>query len=553
MRVWRLRKMRIAAAVMLLALMIALVVAVASPYRPMVERPVEIEDIWVLEDTRQESEKPLVTALENNGVPLAYDAQENTFYCTLGMENGEEWPQLHLTASGAKSVSVCFVDDYTYDYCSDAIREGYSYGLFAYTEAEYSYFNIVFTGLPQVCLYTQEQIDRQDVPITVYVGMEGEEALTTSARVHARGHWSYKNTDKKSYEIEFTRRTNGTGKIARMVPGMGETDKILLLAMAGDEMMMRDRLSWAMAEKVWPQTEGFAPRRTQYTEVFLNDAYCGVYLMMLPYDYEQELAKAGNSATDTNRVYRVVPHAYERPYIEDESVVLADRGSLGYELRYTNGDSAFEPFQAYLKMMRATCGEDEFTALVRTHMDMDSMLRYALLMQGMVLMDNSRSNMYIWIKHDKAGDRYCYALWDMDMSWDYDAGAESDYWICNPMIDRVLSLDVDGARSRLASMWEKMKDAGFTYEGVEKMVSGYARELQDSGAFARDAQRWQKAVSAPDVSRILNTVDQRFMVMDGVIDYIAKAKGAIAFLDVGKREERLVVSLFEEIENLFEE
>ena len=47
----------------------------------------------------EESEEPLVTRLFCNGAEAAYDAESNTFYCTLGLENGEEWPEIKLTTA----------------------------------------------------------------------------------------------------------------------------------------------------------------------------------------------------------------------------------------------------------------------------------------------------------------------------------------------------------------------------------------------------------------------------------------------------------------------
>ena len=86
-----------------LVLALAGVIACASPYAPAAApAPEDVETIWAIEDAREESDAPLVTALAMNGVPLAYDAESSTFYCTLGMDNGEEWPVLRLTAPEAR-------------------------------------------------------------------------------------------------------------------------------------------------------------------------------------------------------------------------------------------------------------------------------------------------------------------------------------------------------------------------------------------------------------------------------------------------------------------
>ena len=142
----------------ILALLAVLVgtVILASPYAPVVGAFRPIEEIWAIEDERVMSETPLVTALSNHNVPLAYDAQQNTFYCTLGLEQGGEWPDIHLTAPGASGITLCFTDDYTFDSCDTAIREGYPYEIMAYTDETYAYFDIVFTGLPIVTLYAQK-------------------------------------------------------------------------------------------------------------------------------------------------------------------------------------------------------------------------------------------------------------------------------------------------------------------------------------------------------------------------------------------------------------
>ena len=163
-----------------------------------IEPIMELEDAWAVEDTRTESEAPLVTALENFGVPLAYDKNENTFYCSLGLKNGEEWPELKLTAPDASGVSICFSDDYTYDYCADAIAEGYSYELMAYTDTEYSYFYIVFTGLPVVSIRTQEEITLEEGHARFAIGSVDQGSLSCEGLVRLRGDKWIKNVTREN-------------------------------------------------------------------------------------------------------------------------------------------------------------------------------------------------------------------------------------------------------------------------------------------------------------------------------------------------------------------
>ena len=91
------KRLKLLLGMAVLACAIGLTVKYGSAYRPVVEPVREIEEIWAIEDEREESEEPLVTRLFCNGAEAAYDAESNTFYCTLGLENGEKWPEIKLT------------------------------------------------------------------------------------------------------------------------------------------------------------------------------------------------------------------------------------------------------------------------------------------------------------------------------------------------------------------------------------------------------------------------------------------------------------------------
>jgi hypothetical protein len=124
-----------------------------------VEAMMELEDAWAIEDTREESaDGHLVSGMRWKDRELGFDAQSNTFYCTLGMDGGDDWPEIALFAEGAEgteNLRVAWIDDYAYDYRSDAIRDGYRYELLAYTDDAYEYIGVVFTGLPIVSMRVQ--------------------------------------------------------------------------------------------------------------------------------------------------------------------------------------------------------------------------------------------------------------------------------------------------------------------------------------------------------------------------------------------------------------
>ncbi len=490
----------------------AAAVLLASPYAPVVEPCRDIEDIWAIEDAREESDTPLVTALDNNGQALGYDAASNTFYCTLGLGHEEDWPQLHLTAPGANGVSLCFVDDYTYDWCADAIRDGWAYQILAYTDDAYSYASLVFTGLPIISLETQEALrPHEDIPVRVSVSAAGEAGLTACGRAHERGDTSLRMRPKHGIKVEFTRHADGTRKTEQEMPLLGRTDEFILIACSMDYLLIRDKLSWDLWNGISSEDEAFGPRETAYCEVFAGDAYLGVYVMMKPYDYAQELARLGADAPAADSLYRLAGrsvHEYDKPLIQDH------RG-MYYEQHYTpSGETGHASLSPYLALFAQ---EDDavFNEKALELLDIDSVIRYALFVQACGMTDNEHNNLYIVAHRTEDGYRYLFAPWDLDVSWGRDDDENAEVWYDFPIFDRLVELDCGGVvRDRLAAIWKQMRENGFSGENVGSLLDGYNAALNDSGAFYRDAERWNRPNAYSENYNIYSYAAARFEMMD---------------------------------------
>ena len=503
-----------------LILVIAGVIFCASPYAPVVGGPVEIETLWEIEDTREESEMPLVTALENNGVPLAYDQYENTFYCTLGLENGETWPEMHLTAPGAKGVSICYSDDFSYDWCSDAIAEGYAYELMAYNDTHYSYFYIVFTGLPVVSIHTQADITIEEAPARFAIGTADEGGLSCESLVRLRGDGSLYGTEKMSYRISFS----GSRRTAmREVPGMGVLETVNFVSMAFDDTMMHDKLSWDLIGMMVDEDEPFSARKTQYVELFVNDEYAGVYLMMEPMNYETEIGKASAGALLTDSLYRTTVVDKVR-----SNAVIPGHKTWGYELFYSpEAEDPFGSLRTYITM-RDTEDDEEFRRLALEHLDIKSTMGYCAFLQNAGLVDNVQNNMFIWAHRTNGKTVYRFMPWDMDRAWGMNAGGAYQHWSVFPVADRLLNLDIADARQVLRDVWEEMKARGFTYDTIEALVLGYEHELNASGAALRNAYRW--GVSTADGSELLEFSSARMALFEQTLDMMLNTQGPVPFL-----------------------
>ena len=501
------------------AALLAGVVIYGSPYAPVIEPVAEIEAIWAIEDTRTESETPLVTALENHGARLGYDAAENTFYCPIGLETGNDWPEIHLTAPGAKDVRLVFVDDYSYDWCSDALRDGYGYQIMAYTDTEFSYAQIVFTGLPVVTMQTHEEIGYENVKAGVSFCAPGS-GLKSGAVTHLRGAGS-RFSEKKSYKIDFVHGTKDSTAYV-VVPGLGSADDVILLAGVMDDSLMRDKLSWDLYAMIAEGDEPYGPRDTQYVELFVNDSYMGLYLMMEPVDDGEELVKAGVNAPATDSVYRTaqIDYAGERAYVENPM----REGSI-YELYHAPAAGhefdALAPYLALEQMEEED--EAEFERLVMQHVDLESILRYYLFVQGGGMSDNVYNNMYVIANRRDSKLTYRFAPWDMDLTWGrFKDGESGDFYhdlFSFGVVQRMLEIDAGGVtRETLCRLWDEMRATAMNETIIEELVNGYVQVLDASGAYTRDALRWRGDAYFADGWEILLFAQEHLPILDAVFD-----------------------------------
>lgn len=542
------KRLKLLAGMLALLALMTVVVYVASPYAPVVSQaPEDVEVLWAIEDTRQESETPLVTALSNHGTPLAYDAAANRFYCTLGMENGESWPELYLTAPGADGVSLIFSDDYTYDWCADAIRDGYAYQVMAYNDTHFGYFEIVFTGLPQMQIMTKgQELSTEDSDIRIVMSAYGESPLDSTARVHLRGA-STLLFDKQSYKVEFTRERDGMAKkIELPVPGFGMADDLALLPCWHDETKMRDRLNWDLWAQIAEDDEPFGARKTRYVELFLDGEYWGVYTMIEPVDVGEELALLGEARLLTDSVYRTAALNFSRDRLVEKHPF---RENAGYELYYTpNGPQPFAGLKDYLDLVTE---EDDaaFIEKALARINMDSALRHLLFVQGCGLADNVFNNMYIWAHTGTEGTTYRFSLWDMDLAWGFEResiGEQYEKWMHFPVIDRMLNLDAGGIRQKAYDLWQEMRRTIFSEENLQRHIEQYTNLLGESGALMREAERWGTEMYYPDGYELVDFASVRWPLIDQAMDMLMETEGPVAFLSATNYAEKAGDILAEE-------
>ena len=508
----------LAALVLLAALMLALpegeeqatgteylLAANAAHERTPVGEMIDIEDAWAIEDERQEAQMPLVSRMYNGESALGYDAGSDTFYCTLGMENGENWPELALSVQDAPGVTVCWIDDYAYDFCADAIREGYRYELLAYTDTEYAYFGIVFTGLPIVTWHTYDEtvvIGDEYVQGSASVSSAQHEAVNSAAQIHLRGGGYPKPVDKPSYRLEF----HGLSRKGRdktsdyAVLGMDLDSDWLLLSVAVDRTTVINHLCWEMW-RMWNEGEAIPMQlHSEMIELFVNDAYMGMYELMPCVRADRELERIGGNP-DTDCVYRAFKRGDGNLLASGRQVIeYRDTISTVIEVRWAPERyseerirALLEPYEQLRRSGALALSDEAFIELVHAVVDTRQALSYFLFFHACQLtQDSLYNNRYIWMLREGEGYRMVITPWDMDYALGNRAEMKEGNTIFfgQTMEERMLDLNVDGCREILWSIWEEKKNTLLTEDALYAWIRGKEAYINASGAYLRESERW---------------------------------------------------------------
>lgn len=476
---------------------------------------IELEDAWAIEDTREESMQPLVTAMLNGSDVLGFDEADNTFYCTLGMETGDEWPEIELKARNVPDgLKIRMVDDYTYDWCSDAIREGYRYEMLAYTDTQYSYFGVVFTGLPLVNVYVEDpsQLSDEYIPARTAISAAGHDAIDHTVMIHLRGGgFNEFKVDKQSYRLEF-HEIDSQGKDRKKeipVLGMEADTDWLLIGNGSDRTSVRNQLCWQLWNSWNPKGEAIGQLDSELVEVFLNNEYKGIFQLMQRYDIEKEIGRMGGNM-QTDYVYRTIHKSNidsQRPaktYVQTVSQTI----ELRHKPEQIPQKRAFELADDYVKLTESI-SDEEFSSLVEKYIDVESLMSYYLFHQAADLSnDNVTNNLYIWAARGEDGEfTFNLSPWDMDLGLtlrEWEDAQDEQSFLMMPIPRRILDLDLQGSREILWRIWNEKRSTILSDDAVYQWIMDMEDYVNRSGAALRNSLKWYGEALPLDLALVMS-------------------------------------------------
>ena len=83
-----------------------------------------------------------------------------------------------------------------------------------------------------------------------------------------------------------------------------------------------------------------------------------------------------------------------------------------------------------------------------------------------------------------------------------------------PFMDRVLRLNAGGLQTIVKERYETLRQGVLSDGQMQELLDGCIRQVQDSGAFARDAQRWPDSHHDGDYEGLRDFMEERMNYLD---------------------------------------
>lgn len=492
-------------------------------------------------------EKPELE-LTFNGVKVPYESTKNRYYLPLEVDNPEwENEMLEHHFSNSKGSLYVILDEAKAPDKRSAIREGIEYPVLYVDEEGYATYSIVFTAFPIITINTMEPVAEKEEPITalekltefqIYeqgkFGQYSNFIQESAAYMRVRGNAS-SGLDKKGYKLTLVNRDNLAENNQLDLLNMRKDDDWILYAIHAEGSKIRDRLS----AEVWNDFGRFTQYGTnygynlEYVEMIINGEYWGLYGLMPRIDAKQLDLTYDIYGEEKDILYKT--NVAVMPDLE----LMEQAGEAGQteldpiEIKYPKNTDKVAELWAPMQRLRA-CIFLENAELLYDMVDVENIIDYWILLQLTYAHDNSWKNQYIVAQSvtepeptaEGDGEKYRFLIvpWDFDYSWglvwkegvpfskgyDYDASRI----LPQPIMDMLLRDNTRDIIGKIQLRWAELRATVLSEENLMSKVDRLEKIISDSGAVAREQNRWPQGLYEENTDHIRGYIADRLEFLD---------------------------------------
>lgn len=401
--------------------------------------------------------------IELDGHEIPYDKAHNTFYVSQSLEDKEYAGTFSPTGDNC---TIYLQYDDAFKEKRTAIAEGHAFTLWFVTEDSYTISNLIFTGLPTVCIRT------------------GEEGLTEE---YERGNIVVQNPDDgdvitmsiKESAVEVKTNYNSGTISFKLYKDMYDEERSLSLLGLGKctswKLYQIYRKDYSLSREivaayVWSSIcrDGTLQRDMEYAEVIVDGEYRGLYYLS---------PKVGKGYLNLGEADR----AYKCEEILEDGTKRYD--VIGDEDTHKNR-SALEQFESLWEE-----NNRDFTQT-----DTDNYINYNIYLQAACAVQNSMEEYYV-IAFEEDGEytfckmpgrsKFVFGLYPSEIGWQSVTATE------NVIEDEgygLMASQSEDIMRRTSERWNDLRKNALSTENLLQTAYLYEQRLANSGYIVREEE-----------------------------------------------------------------
>ncbi|GAB3321465.1 hypothetical protein GCM10027299_15940 [Larkinella ripae] len=388
-----------------------------------------------------------------------------------------------------------------------------------------STYTLYFTNLPLIEIKTQgnkvisNTDDRTKGTFTLANG--DQPTFTASMGIRNRGNISRK-FPKKSYNMELWKDPNGDDELETSLLGMRSDSKWYLLAMYNEPLRLANATShalWLNMHKLYYQAQepdANSAIRTKYCDVFINDAYAGVYLFTEPMDRKQlKLKKTSDNGAIRGELYKADGWSDATKFVGLPPFPSDPNAEVWAEFEMDYPDPYWNNLYELIRFIVKSSAQD-FQANAAQKLKIDNLVDYFIFLNLVNATDNVGNNQFV--ARYKENEPYFLIPWDLDGTFGYttiaERSEETRSILTQGLFDRLLALDPASFKSKARKRWFALRKNDFSAQNLKTKLAGNFNQLTTEGAYARESMKWPGTVKTGDLPIVNTWLDQRLSFLD---------------------------------------
>jgi hypothetical protein len=474
---------------------------------------------------------PRLSGFKINGVPVAYDSVNNTYYFPGSLTTPVTAFKATFDTMQAPKLLFdgMFLGFDSLNNISLPVNNTITIAAATVTGQTGAAARLVITGLPIVQLSTTTTIGDDEINAGVSLidpdsaTHGGKYFISSDCTIKLRGATSRYNP-KRPYGLKMK---DSNGKNTDIpVMGMRGDQSWILDAMYIDKSRMANRLctdlwnSYNNVPYITSEPDAFNGTHGYFVEVFLNREYIGVYCMTEKLDRKQIKAKKSGGFVYKADDWTNATLLNGADLMYDNSVDTWN----GWESQYPDAkdDVAMDWAPLYnLVNFIGTSSDTDFISNISSHVYLDNIADYLILLNIMGGTDNVGKNTFLSVYNVNKGQQFFYSPWDMDNTMGFMMGelyTPTNIFLGedNKLLSRLLELDPGGFRGMVKARWNALKTDQLSKATVNKRMETYRDLLVNTNAIERESARWGTVDVSSTVAAMQNWYGEHYDFLDNI-------------------------------------